>query len=55
MLSESSFFMLNTYFWDKNGLLLLNFGYVAKIDNLSLSPFFFLQILTDNILLGLHI
>ena len=40
MLSEAKFFMLNNYFFDKNGLLPFNFGYVAKIDNLTLSLFF---------------
>ena len=30
MLSEAKFFMLNTYFCDKNGLLPFKFGYVAK-------------------------
>ena len=48
MLCEAKFFMLNTYFCDKNGLLPLNIGSVAKIENLTLSPFA-LQILTDKI------
>ena len=39
MLSESNFFILNIYFCDKNILLPLNFGYVAKMENLTLSTF----------------
>ena len=46
MRCEAKFFMLNTYFCDKNGLLPLNFGSIAKVENLTLSPFF-LQIDTD--------
>ena len=37
MLSEAKFLMVNTYFCDKNGLLPFNFGYQAKIENLTLS------------------
>ena len=40
MLPEAKFLMLNTYFCDKNGLLALNFGYVAKIQYLILSTLF---------------
>ena len=40
ILSEAKFFMLNTYFCDKNGLLPFNFGYAAKIENLTLTSFF---------------
>lgn len=38
-----------TYFCNKNGLLPLNFGYVAKMETLTLSPFF-QEILTDKII-----
>ena len=48
MLSVAKFFTLNTYFCDKNGLLPFNFGYVAKIENLTLSSFF-LPIFINNI------
>ena len=48
MLSEAKFFMLNTSFCDKNGLLPFNFGYVVKIESLILSSFF-LPIFIDKI------
>ena len=31
VLSEAKFFMLNTYFCDKNGLFPFHFGYVVKM------------------------
>ena len=48
MLSEAKFFLLNTYFSDKNGLHLINFGSVAKIENES-EAHFFLPIFIDKI------
>ena len=48
MPSEAKFFMLNTYFCDKNGLHLINFGYVAKIEN-EPEAHFFLPIFIDKI------
>ena len=38
MLFEAKFFMLNTYFCDKNGLLPFNFGRIAKIENQTFLP-----------------
>ena len=42
------FFILNTYFCDKNGFLPFKFGYLAKIENLTLG-LFFKPIFVDNI------
>ena len=48
MLSEAKFFVFNTYFYDKNGLLSFNFSDVGKIENLTLS-YFFLPIFIDKV------
>ena len=45
--SEANFFILNTYYCDKNGLLPFNFGYIDKLENLTLCSFL-LPVLIDN-------
>ena len=55
MLSEAKFFMFNTCFCDKNGLLSFNFGDVGKIENLTLSYFFSCQYSLIKFSIGVHI